>query len=85
MNQDQVNDKSFVETIIQEIGSYQSRTGCDIMEAIVWFCAQADMDPADLVKRLPNQERARIREELIAGRYVRQAVATPTSKLPIGD
>lgn len=80
---DQKPDKTFGERAVQEINQYQETHGADVMDAIMWFCAQADIDPEDLVKKLPNQEVVRIREALIDGRYVRKKVAKPSSKLPI--
>lgn len=80
---DQKPDKTFGERAVQEIAKYQETTGADVMEAIMWFCEQADIDPEDLVKKLPNQEVARVREALIEGRYVRRKVAKPSSKLPL--
>ncbi len=80
---DQKPDKTFGERAVQEINQYQQEHNADVMEAIMWFCSQADIDPVDLVKKLPNQEVARVRAALIDGRYVRKKVAKPSSKLPI--
>lgn len=75
----------FAQAAVEEINYYREVSGCDYMEAIIWFCNKIDMEPQDLIKKLPESERLRIKADLISGRYVRRKVAKPPKTLPMGE
>jgi len=77
--------RSYGEMVMLEIAKYREKNECDIMDGILWFCDKYNISPDVLVSKLPNQEKQKIRQELIEGRYVRMAVAKPSAKLPISE
>ena len=63
------------EKLHAQISDLAQRLGCSFIEATLEFCQDNQIDPEDLVKKMDDITKERLRRSAIDERMVRKAVA----------